>query len=119
MFTPRPKLRTAAAVATLAVALTGLGAGSASATGWPPLQEGAFLYSGTHGTGAVTAVGLDGPGTCRTLGGPVRSVQIVSGSASLVPYPGADCTGTHPWASGSLAQSDLPQPALSYRVVRA
>ncbi|QDQ15172.1 hypothetical protein [Streptomyces spectabilis] len=110
---------TAAAAALAAVALTGLGAGTANAAEWPPLREGAYLYSGTHGTGKEFRVDLDDVGTCHTLSTPPRSLQIVSGSGSLVLYPGADCTGASSWASGSLAQSDLPWAARSYRVVPA
>ncbi|MFI6645496.1 hypothetical protein [Streptomyces sp. NPDC050504] len=124
MSTPTKKLRstattTAAAAVAMTAALVGLGAGTANATDWPPLQEGAHLYSGAHGTGTVSTVDLDDFGTCHTLSAPVRSVQIASGSASVVLYPGADCTGPYPWATGSLAESDLPRPALSYRVVPA
>ncbi|WP_234338295.1 hypothetical protein [Streptomyces sp. NRRL F-5727] len=109
-----PTLCTAAAA--LAVALTAFGAGTASATGWPPLTEGAYLYSGTGGTGIVTNVDLHDFGTCHDLAQPARSLQIVNGSASVVLYSGAGCTG-QAWASGSLAQSDLPFAELSYRVV--
>ncbi|MEU8583210.1 hypothetical protein [Streptomyces abikoensis] len=121
MFIPRAKLRAAAAAAavTAAVALIGLGAGTANAAGWPPLREGAYLYSGTHGTGTVSKADLDDFGTCHTLPTPARSVQVVSGSASVVLHPGAGCTGAFSWATGSLAQSDLPWAALSYHVVPA
>ncbi|MFF0739670.1 hypothetical protein ACFYVL_04640 [Streptomyces sp. NPDC004111] len=119
MFTFRPKLRGALAVTALTVALTGVGAGAASAADWPPLTAGAHLYTGTHGTGTATTVDLDDLGTCHTLSAPARSVQVVSGSASVVLYQGADCSGTSPWATGSLAQSDLPWAVLSYRVVPA
>ncbi|MER7844269.1 hypothetical protein ABTZ03_10035 [Kitasatospora sp. NPDC096077] len=134
MFTPKAILRGSAAettgaettgvaktvvTATLVAAVLGLGAGSAQAAGWPPLQPGAHLYSGTGGSGAATAVDLADLGTCHTLAAPARSVQVVSGSASVVLYPGAGCTGAVPWATGSLAQSDLPWPVLSYRVVPA
>ncbi|MFJ3175410.1 hypothetical protein ACIPJK_32195 [Streptomyces roseus] len=108
-------LRGAAVLSALATAL--IGAGAAHAADWPELKEGAYLYSGTHGTGTVTVVDLDDLGTCHTLSAPAGSMQIVSGSASLVLYSGADCAGAVPWASGSLAQSDLPRAALSYRVV--
>ncbi|MFF7454568.1 hypothetical protein [Kitasatospora sp. NPDC008115] len=118
MISLRTTLRTAAAAAT--AALVGLGAGTANAAaGWPPLQEGGYLYAGANGTGAVSAVDLGDLGTCHTLTKPVRSVQIVNGSASVLLFTGADCTGVHPWASGSLAQSDLPAAALSYRVIPA
>ncbi|MEU3354409.1 hypothetical protein [Streptomyces sp. NPDC037389] len=119
MFIPRAKLRSAAAAATTAMALIGLGAGTANATDWPPLREGAYLYSGTHGTGTVSTVDLTDLGTCHALPVPPRSVQIISGSASVVLYPGAGCTGTHAFATGSLLQDDLPWAALSYRVVPA
>ncbi|MEV4340610.1 hypothetical protein [Streptomyces sp. NPDC049590] len=117
MFIPRKKIRGAAAAA-MAAALIGLGAGAAGAAGWPPLQEGGHLYAGSNGTGPVTTVDLDDLGTCHTLSGASLSVQVVSGSSSLVVYSGTGCTGAA-WASGSLAQSDLPWAALSYRVVPA
>ncbi|WP_030684623.1 hypothetical protein [Streptomyces sp. NRRL B-1347] len=119
MFTSRTKLRTTAAAACVTVALIGLGAGAANAADWPPLKEGAYLYSGAHGTGTVSPVDLDDLGTCHSLSTPSRSVQVVSGSASVVLYPGTGCTGTSAWATGSLAQSDLPWAARSYRVVPA
>ncbi|MFD8478054.1 hypothetical protein [Kitasatospora sp. NPDC059673] len=119
MFTPKAMLRGSAVAATLLAAVIGLGAGSAQAGGWPPLQPGAHLYLGTGGSGAVTVVDLDDFGTCHTLATPARSVQVASGSASVVLYSGAGCTDANPWATGSLAQSDLPRPALSYRVVPA
>ncbi|GGM22385.1 hypothetical protein GCM10010129_78340 [Streptomyces fumigatiscleroticus] len=118
MFTPQAKLRTAATAATMAAALIGLGAGAANAADWPPLQEGAYLYSGTNGTGTVTEVDLGDVGTCHTLAQSVRSVQIVDGSASVVLYTGTGCTGST-WASGTLAQSNLSVARLSYRVVPA
>ncbi len=118
MFIPRTKTGGAAA-AVMAAALIGLGAGTAGATGWPPLQEGGYLYAGSDGTGTVTTVDLDDLGTCHTpSGGTSLSVQIVSGSSSVVVYSGTGCTGAS-WASGSLAQSNLPWAALSYRVVPA
>ncbi|MCF3118343.1 hypothetical protein IPZ68_01260 [Streptomyces arenae] len=117
MFTSRVKLH--ATVATMAAALIGLGAGTANAAGWPPLQEGAYLYSGTQGSGTVSTVDLGDFGTCHTLSTPARSLQIANGSASVVVYPAAGCTGATSWASGSLAQSDLPYAALSYRAVPA
>ncbi|MFF4924898.1 hypothetical protein ACFY4B_30285 [Kitasatospora sp. NPDC001261] len=119
MLTPRAMLRGSAATAMVVAALTGLGAGTAHAAGWPPLQPGARLYSGTGGSGAVTAVDLDDFGTCHTLAAPARSVQVASGSASVVLYSGAGCSGATPWATGSLAQFNLPWPVLSYRVVPA
>ncbi|MET8543273.1 hypothetical protein ABZW03_21875 [Kitasatospora sp. NPDC004799] len=67
----------------------------------------------------MTAVDLDDFGTCHTLSTSARSVQVVSGSAALVLYSGAGCTGAYPWGTGSLAQFDLPWPVLSYRVVPA
>lgn len=118
MFIPRRKIRSAAAAATMAAALIGLGAGAAGAAGWPPLQEGGHLYAGSNGTGTVTVVDLDDLGTCHTPSKASLSVQIVSGSSSVVVYSGAGCTGAS-WASGSLAQSNLPWAALSYRVVPA
>ncbi|MGW2836566.1 hypothetical protein ACWCWD_02045 [Streptomyces sp. NPDC001493] len=117
MFTPRVKIRGAAAAVTMAAALIGLGAGAANAAGWPPLQAGGYLYAGANGTGTVTTVDLDDFGTCHTLSEPVLSVQIASGSGSLELYPGADCAGATPWRSGSLAQTGLPRAMLSYRVV--
>ncbi|MFF0388144.1 hypothetical protein ACFYS8_05540 [Kitasatospora sp. NPDC004615] len=115
MFTPKAS----AVAAALVAAVIGLDAGSAQAAGWPPLQPGAHLYSGSGGSGAVTVVDLDDFGTCHTLSVAARSVQVASGAASVVVYSGAGCTGDHPWATGSLAQFDLPWPALSYRVVPA
>ncbi|MFJ3793400.1 hypothetical protein [Kitasatospora sp. NPDC090091] len=119
MFISRAHLRGTAVAATMAAALLGLGAGASDAAGWPPLQPGAHLYSGSGGTGTVTAVDLGDFGTCHTLSMPARSVQVVSGSASVVLYPGAGCTGGYAWATGSLAQSNLPWAAQSYRVVPA
>ncbi|MGK4584972.1 hypothetical protein [Kitasatospora sp. HPMI-4] len=119
MFTPRRKLRSAATVAAMAAALIGLGTTAANAADWPPLHEGAYLYSGTNGTGTVTTVDLDDLGTCHTLSTPVLSFQVVTGPTSVLLYPGAGCTGAGPWATGSLAQSNLPEPALSYRVTPA
>ncbi|MFJ9443224.1 hypothetical protein ACIRRH_15340 [Kitasatospora sp. NPDC101235] len=119
MFTPQVKLRSAAVTTAMAAALIALGTGAAGATGWPPLEPGARLYSATGGQGAVTTVDLTDLGTCHTLSTPARSVQVANGAASVVLYPGADCTGGHAWATGSLAQSNLPLAALSYRVVPA
>ncbi|MEV0175533.1 hypothetical protein AB0I00_31025 [Streptomyces sp. NPDC050803] len=118
MIIPSVKLRTAAAAVAMSAALIGFGTGSASATGWPPLQEGAYLYSGTTGTGTVTKVDLDDFGTCHTLAQSALSVQIVSGSAALELYSGADCTSATPWRTGTLTQTDLPWAMLSYRVVK-
>ncbi|MFE6867564.1 hypothetical protein ACFVFS_13460 [Kitasatospora sp. NPDC057692] len=115
----RTTLRTTAAAAAMTAAMVGLGAGSAHAAGWPPLHQGGYLYTGANGSGAVTSVNLGDLGTCHTLAAPVRSVQVANGAASVVLYTGAGCTGAHPWATGSLAQSDLPSAALSYRVVPA
>ncbi len=117
--TLRTTLRGTLAAAAAAGTLATVGTGAAHAAGWPPLHDGGYLYSGTTGTGAVTAVDLSDLGTCHTLATPARSVQVVSGSASVLLHPGADCTGAHPWATGSLAQSDLPTAARSYRVVPA
>ncbi|MFF3002178.1 hypothetical protein ACFVTF_05125 [Kitasatospora sp. NPDC057940] len=119
MFTSKAMLRGSAAAATVVTALIGVGAGSAHAAGWPPLQPGAHLYTGTGGSGAVTTVDLGDFGTCHTLSAPASSVQVASGSASVVLYSGADCAGAHPWATGSLAQSNLPWAMQSYRVVPA
>ncbi|MFF4903202.1 hypothetical protein [Streptomyces sp. NPDC001068] len=118
MFDTRTKLRGVAAVAIAAAALTGLGAGTVNAADWPPLQEGAYLYSGTTGTGTVTVADLGDLGTCHILSVPARSVQIANGSASLELHSGPGCTGGA-WRSGSLARTDLPWAALSYRVVAA
>ncbi|MFD4661500.1 hypothetical protein ACFWP2_38490 [Kitasatospora sp. NPDC058444] len=120
MFTPQARLRRAAVTTAMTAALIALGAGAAgAAAGWPPLEPGAHLYSATDGRGAVTTVDLADLGTCHTLPTPARSIQVASGSASVVLYPGAGCTGANPWASGSLAQSNLPLTAQSYRVVPA
>lgn len=116
MFTPRAKLRSAGVSAIAAMALFSVGTSTADAAGWPPLQEGAFLYSGTTGSGTVTQVDLSDLGTCHTLTLPARSVQVVSGSASLELYPDAGCTGAS-WRTGSLAQNNLPWAMVSYRVV--
>ncbi|MGW1176376.1 hypothetical protein ACWD4P_21995 [Kitasatospora sp. NPDC002543] len=119
MFTPKAGLRGAAVTAAMTAALITLGAGAADAAGWPPLEPGARLYPAVDGRGPATVVDLADLGTCHTLSTPARSVQVANGAASVVLYPGAGCTGDHPWASGSLAQSNLPLPALSYRVVPA
>ncbi|MFF4763377.1 hypothetical protein [Streptomyces sp. NPDC001276] len=103
----------------MAAALIGLGAGAADAAGWPPLQEGAYLYSGTGGTGSVTVVDLGDFSTCHTLSTAAKSIQIATGSGSVELYSSTDCTGTTAWRSGTLAQTDLPRPMLSYRVVPA
>ncbi|MBU3870178.1 hypothetical protein KN815_40865 [Streptomyces sp. 4503] len=118
MFTPSTKLRSTAAAVTMAAALVGLGARAANAADWPTLKEGAYLYSDITGAGTVTKVDLGEFGTCHTLSKSALSVQIVTGSASLELYSGADCTGGT-WASGTLAQANLPRAALSYRVVPA
>ncbi|MFG3283420.1 hypothetical protein [Streptomyces sp. NPDC048111] len=118
MFT-KPIARRAAAAATVAAALTVLGTAGAHADGWPPLQDGARLYTGTHGTGTATSLDLSEFGTCHTLAVPAGSVQVVSGSASVVLYAATDCTGAYPWATGSLAQSDTPWTMRSYRIVPA
>ncbi|GHE60305.1 hypothetical protein GCM10018785_31740 [Streptomyces longispororuber] len=116
-------LRRTVVAAALSTVLAGLGTGTATATAsaadWPPLREGAHLYTGTHGTGTVSRVDLDDVGTCHTSSAPSRSVQVVTGSSSVVLYPGADCTGASPWSTGSLARADLPWAAWSYRVVPA
>ncbi|MFB8166820.1 hypothetical protein ACFC60_02575 [Kitasatospora purpeofusca] len=119
MATLMTTLRGTLTAAVAAAALATVGTGAAHAAGWPPLQDGGYLYSGTTGTGTVTVVDLSDLGTCHTLAAPARSVQVASGSASVLVYPGAGCTGGHPWATGSLAQSDLPAAARSYRVVPA
>ncbi|MGA5821281.1 hypothetical protein ACPC54_25840 [Kitasatospora sp. NPDC094028] len=119
MFTPKAVLRGLAVTAAAAAVVLGLGAGGAQAAGWPPLQPGAYLYTGTGGSGAVTTVDLNDLGTCHTLSTPARSVQVANGSASVALFPGAGCTGSAGWLTGSLAQSDVPFPAVSYRVVPA
>ncbi|MFS0695456.1 hypothetical protein [Streptomyces nitrosporeus] len=120
MFTARTGLRIATAVATMTAAFTGLGAGTAvAAVGWPPLQEGAYLYAGPTGEGAVTEADLGDLGTCHTLAVPARSVQIATGSVALELYSGTDCAAATPWRTGSLARTDLPWAMLSYRVVPA
>ncbi|MFB7601197.1 hypothetical protein [Streptomyces sp. NPDC056160] len=116
---PKTKTAGAAAALTAAAALLALGAGTAGATGWPPLQDGAYLYSGPTGSGTVTKVDLNDARTCHSLSKPAVSVQVVSGSWSLELYSGADCTGPTPYGTGSLAQSNLPWGMLSYRVVPA
>ncbi|MFJ4622361.1 hypothetical protein [Streptomyces sp. NPDC088812] len=118
MVTSRTKFRTAVAATTMAAALLGLGAGAANAADWPALKDGAYLYTGTDGSGDVTEVDLGDIGTCHTQAQSVRSIQVVNGSASVVLYSGAGCTGSS-WASGTLAQSNLPVAELSYRVVAA
>ncbi|MCG6498248.1 hypothetical protein [Kitasatospora sp. A2-31] len=119
MFSSKTVLRGSAAAAAAVAALLGLGAGSANAAGWPPLQPGARLYAGTGGSGTATTVDLDDLGTCHTLAAPARSVQVAGGTASVVLYSGPGCTGAVPWATGSLAQSDTPWAMRSYQVVRA
>ncbi|MFF5500057.1 hypothetical protein [Streptomyces aquilus] len=119
MFASGTRLRGAAAATACAAALVGVGAQSAAAADWPALREGAYLYSGTTGTGTVTAVDLGDLGTCHTLSASAWSLQIVSGSTALKLYSGADCTGSLPWRSGSLTQTNLPWAMLSYRVVTA
>ncbi|WP_316520043.1 hypothetical protein [Kitasatospora brasiliensis] len=119
MSTPKANIRRAATTAALAAALIGLGAGAADAAGWPPLQPGARLYSAADGQGSATNVDLNDYGTCHTLSTPVRSMQIVNGSASVELFPSGDCVSDYWWASGSLGQSNLPFGALSYRVVKA
>ncbi|WP_240965326.1 hypothetical protein [Streptomyces zingiberis] len=115
----RVKLRTTATAVTMTAALLiGFGAGTANAADWPPLQEGAYLYSGVSGTGTEIEVDLGDLGTCHTLPQAVRSLQIANGSAAVELYQGGDCTGAA-WRSGSLTRANLPQPALSYRVVPA
>ncbi|MFD7135237.1 hypothetical protein [Streptomyces sp. NPDC059894] len=119
MVTSRAGLRTTAVAATMTATLIGLGAGAANAAGWPPLQEGAYLYSGTTGTGSVTEVDLGDLGTCHTLSRAAKSIQIADGSRSVELYPAAGCSGATSWRSGTLTQTDLPWSMLSYRVVPA
>ncbi|MFF2073149.1 hypothetical protein ACFVXG_00140 [Kitasatospora sp. NPDC058162] len=119
MSTSKTIRRGSAAAATAVAALITLGAGPAQAAGWPPLQPGAHLYPGTTGSGTATTVDLADLGTCHTLPTPVRSVQVATGSTSMVLYPAPACTGPVPWATGSLARSNTPWPMLSYRVVPA
>ncbi|MEV7077942.1 hypothetical protein AB0N88_05260 [Streptomyces sp. NPDC093516] len=119
MFTPSMKLRTAVTTTAMAAALTGLGAGAAAAApSWPTLQPGAYLYSGSTGTGSVTEVDLGDFGTCHTLSNAAKSLQVANGSASVLVYAGAGCTGGS-WSSGTLVQANLPWAGLSYRVVPA
>ncbi|KOV92008.1 MULTISPECIES: hypothetical protein [unclassified Streptomyces] len=115
MFSPKAKLRTAAVVATAAAALTGLGAGTASASDWPPLKWGGYLYTGFHNSGTETVLDLTDFGTCHNLSEPANSEIIVSETASLTTYSGTDCTG-YGFRSGGLSQTDYLLPALSYRV---
>ncbi|PWI15835.1 hypothetical protein DI272_17910 [Streptomyces sp. Act143] len=119
MFASRTRLRAAATAAALATVGIGLGAQTALAADWSVLREGAYLYSGTSGTGTETEADLGDLGTCHTLPTSALSVQVASGSAALELYPGAGCTGAAAWRSGSLAQTNLPWAAWSYRVVRA
>ncbi|MFD8598194.1 hypothetical protein ACFV1L_24640 [Kitasatospora sp. NPDC059646] len=119
MTAPLPRFRAATLTAATALSLIGLATGPVHAAGWPPLQPGARLYTGTGGTGTASTVDLGDVSTCHTLAAAARSVQVASGSASVVLYTGAGCTGAYPWATGSLAQSDTPSPVLSYRVVPA
>ncbi|MFF4379828.1 hypothetical protein [Kitasatospora sp. NPDC001547] len=119
MFTSQARLRGAVTAAAMAAALVALGAGAAGAAGWPPLEPGARLYSAADGKGAVTTVDLADLGTCHALAAPVRSVQVADGAASVVLYADAGCGDARAWATGSLAQSNLPLAALSYRVVPA
>ncbi|MEU6601332.1 hypothetical protein [Streptomyces flaveolus] len=116
MFSPKAKLRTAAVVATAAAALIGVGAGTASASDWPPLKWGGYLYTGYHNSGTETVVDLTDFGTCHNLSKPVNSLLIVSETSSITTYSGTDCTG-YAFKSGGLAQSDFGLPQLSYRVV--
>ncbi|MEW2288508.1 hypothetical protein [Streptomyces sp. NPDC047841] len=119
MFSPKARVRSAAVAAAVTAALIGFNTGAAHAAGWPPLQEGAYLYSGPDGTGTVTTVDLNDIGTCHTLSKPALSTQVVSGSAAVLLYSGPDCTARYPWGTGSLAQQNLPWAMLSYRVVSA
>ncbi|MGW2595467.1 hypothetical protein ACWCXC_35055 [Streptomyces sp. NPDC001515] len=118
MSLPTTTFRALAATVTMTAALAALGAGTAGAASWPALQPGASLYTGTNGTGAALHPDLGDLGTCHTAPQPVRSVQIANSSASVLLYSGADCTGSA-WASGTLAQSNLPEAKVSYRVVAA
>ncbi|MFE4482276.1 hypothetical protein [Kitasatospora sp. NPDC056789] len=118
MFTPETKLRGPAVAAALAATLVGLGAGTADAAGWPPLQPGARLYSSTYGQGFATTVDLTDLGTCHTLWPGARSVQIANGGTTLALYAEADCNGPG-WLSGTLAQANLPRTALSSGVLQA
>ncbi|MFF0304389.1 hypothetical protein ACFYTV_27220 [Streptomyces sp. NPDC004562] len=115
MSSPEAKFRTATVVATAAAALIGLGAGTASASDWPPLKWGGYLYTGHHNSGTETVVDLTDFGTCHTLAQPVSSLAIVSETSSITTYSGADCTG-YGFRSGGLAQFDFGLPQASYRV---
>ncbi len=117
MFNPKTRVGSAAVAAAMTAALIGLNAGAAHAADWPPLREGAYLYSGLQGTGTETVVDLNDVGTCHTLSQPALSAQVVSGSSAILLYSGADCTARWPWGIGSLTQENLPWAMLSYRVV--
>lgn len=119
MVTLKARLRAAAGVAVMAAALTGLTSGTAHASDWPPLKEGAYLYSGPHGTGTVTVVDLNDLGTCHTLSQPAASVQVASGFGAVELYNDAHCNSKTPWATSSLSQTNLPWAMLSYRAIKA
>ncbi|MQY11263.1 hypothetical protein SRB5_13780 [Streptomyces sp. RB5] len=111
-----------AAAATMAAALIGLGAGTANAAPkpleWPPVQPGAYLYTGVMGSGTVTQVDLDDVGTCHTLDTPVLSSQIVSDPEMLNIWNGPDCTGSQMFNSAGKPTNMSFQYAMwSYRVV--
>lgn len=87
---------------------------------WPEWKEGAYLYSGTGGTGTETEADLNDVGTCHTLSEPILSFQVVSGSGALELYSGADCTTVMPftvWRTGTLAKNHVPWVMRSYRAV--
>ncbi len=118
MFTPTKRVL-AAATATVAAALIGLTPGTANAADWPIPQEGAALYSGPNGSGAVTVADLHDMGTCHTLTEPAVSVQVWSGFAALQLHASSDCSDNTPWRTSTLAQHNLPWKMMSYRAVPA
>jgi hypothetical protein len=91
----------------------------ANASDWPPLQSGAYLYSGSNGSGTVTTVDLEDVGNCHTMSQAAVSVQIANGSMALELHAVANCASGTPWRTGTLSQQNLPQGMLSYRVVPA
>ncbi|MFJ5035563.1 hypothetical protein ACIQB5_47945 [Streptomyces sp. NPDC088560] len=103
----------------MAAALIGLTSGAASASGWPPLKEGAYLYSGPNGTGTVTVVDLTDRGTCHALSQAAVSAQVASGFGAVELYDGANCDSKVSWATSSLSQTNLPWAMLSYRAISA
>ncbi|WP_121715801.1 hypothetical protein [Streptomyces sp. E5N91] len=119
MFIAKPKLRLAAAAAVMSAAFVGLVPGTATAADWPPLQEGAYLYSGPNGSGTVTVVDLHDVGTCHTLAEPAVSVQVASGFGAVELFEGPGCGDATSWATSSLTRQNLPWEMLSYRAIPA